>query len=445
MAGAVLVTHKQAVLRRYRWVIFATIGISGILMYFHFGWGATLSGYHATTWELDASQLGVLGAMIFFPFALMQIPAGYLTDLLGGRKVMSGSLVALALGTGVFAAAPNFLVALIGRALIGLAIGAIWAPALKVLASWFRTREYATIIGIFILVGTLGSVLATLPLAVAAEQWGWRLLLGGVAGLTALIAALTWLTIRDDPTALGMPAIHTIDPYAVLVGQSVARTPSTFRAGLQEVRDRPAWWIIGLLLFATTGSMWSFQALWAAPLLRHVRGLSVTTIGTALLMFTLGKAIGPALFGFISDRIVGARKPVIVFSVAGKAVLWVLFLLNFESMPLTMLFLFFFGLSALHGGALLLQTVIKELAPPQLFGTVYGVINGAGFYGAALLQFTTGFVLDLIGPSHIAAEPVYSAQAYAIALSPIIVVMLVATALSFRLTETLRKSPALII
>ena len=428
-------------LLRYRWVIFVTTGIAGMQMYFHFGLGATLSGYHVEAWGLDAGQLGVLGAMIFVPFALMQIPAGYLTDRLRGRMVLSACLGVMALGTGVFAAAPSFNVALVGRSLIGLGTGAIFAPALKILANWYRTREFATATGGFLLLGAIGSVLATLPLAVAAERWGWRTPMAAVAGLTLLIAAITWIVIRDNPTDLGMPGIRTLDPDAVPAQVAEPRAASIFRAGIMEVRSQPALWVVGLLLFATTGSLWAFQALWAGPLLRHVRGLSVTAIGSALLMFTLGKAIGPALFGFISDRLVQARKPVVVFAVVTKAVLWVLVILTFEHMPLTLLFLSFFGLSALHGGALLLQTMIKELAPAHLFGTVYGVINGAGFYGAALFQFTTGSVLDLIGPSHITAEPVYSAQAYTIALSPIIVVMLIATGLSFRLTETLRNSP----
>src|SRR5438552_1528367 len=80
--------HVQRLLR-YRWLIFAVVSGNGVLLYFHYAWGATLSGYHTVDWKLDAGQLGLLAASGFFSYALMQIPGGYLTDLLGVRKAMS--------------------------------------------------------------------------------------------------------------------------------------------------------------------------------------------------------------------------------------------------------------------------------------------------------------------------------------------------------------------
>src|SRR5688572_24654575 len=101
-------------LLRYRWILFAVLGLDGALLSFHYVWGATLSGHHAVTWRLDAGQLGLLAALGFLPYALMQIPGGYVTDLFGGRRVLAMALTITAAGTAFFALAPTFGLAAVG-------------------------------------------------------------------------------------------------------------------------------------------------------------------------------------------------------------------------------------------------------------------------------------------------------------------------------------------
>ena len=40
--------------------------------------------------------------------------------------------------------------------------------------------------------------------------------------------------------------------------------------------------------------------------------------------------VGPILFGYVSDRIFKARKPVVVFSVIAQTLLWIVFLLTID-------------------------------------------------------------------------------------------------------------------
>ena len=424
-------------LLRYRWIIFAIVSLNGILLYFQYAWGATLSGYHSADGNLDARQLGLLAALGFFPYALMQVPTGYLTDLLGSRKLISVALIVLALGTAIFASAPNYAVALVGRTLMGLATGAVFLPSLKSLARWFRAREFASVQGVFILLANAGALLGTLPLAVAAENWGWRAPMLVVAGLTILIAAATWTLLRDEPTDLGLPPIGAIDSDSEPVGGVPRIAKPSLRTGFRAWHGIPTLWGISVIFFITFGALQAFQALWAGPLLRHIRGLSVTETGSALLMLTIGAGLGPALFGIISDRVVRARKPVVVFAALGQAALWTLLVLTIDTAPLPLVYISFVLLSALSGGVLVAQVIVKELTPPHLFGTVFGFHNGAGFYGTAAFQFLIGSILSAVGPIAVAAEPIYSAQAYKLALSPIIAFAVLAALLSFKLGETL--------
>lgn len=145
----------------YRWIVFAVLGLDGALLSFRCVWGATLSRHEATAWRLDARQLGILAAVGFLPYALMQAPGGYLTDRFGGQRIVSAALTATAAGTALFAVAPTFGIAVAARIVIGAGSALILLPSLAVLARWFRTREFATIQGAYLLLSSCGSLLAT--------------------------------------------------------------------------------------------------------------------------------------------------------------------------------------------------------------------------------------------------------------------------------------------
>lgn len=436
-AQETLHASKAAVLHllRYRWFVFAVLGLDGALLSFHYVWGATLSRYHVAAWSLDAAQLGLLAAFGFLPYALMQIPGGLLTDKFGGRAVLTAALTGTAAGTALFALAPNFSVAVVGRIVIGVSSAVILLPSLAVLARWFRSREYATIQGGYLLLSALGSLVATTPLAMAAERWSWRFPMLAVAMMTLVGAGFTWWIVRNTPQDLGLPPLGTIDQEAG-VGHEKQVRPS-LREGWRAWRTVPTLWISSLLLFASWGSLQAFQGLWAGPLLRHVRGFTDAEVGQSLFIFTLGIGLGPMIFGWFSDRVVQARRPVVIASIFGQTLLWGSVILAITWLPVVLLNLTFFSIAALGGGVLVTQVMIKELCPPGAFGTIFGIVNGSAFYGTATFQLLAGGILTAVGPQSTTNEPTYGAWAYALAMCPIVGCMVIATCFSLRLSETI--------
>jgi sugar phosphate permease len=313
----------------------------------------------------------------------------------------------------------------------------ILLPSLVVLARWFRTREFATIQGGFLLVAALGSLAATVPLALAAERWSWRVPMLAVAMVTVASAGLTWWIVRNAPVDLGLPPISDIDPDAQTVEASSERF--SVREGFRMWRTVPTLWISSLILFASWGALQAFQSLWAGPILRHVRGFTTAEVGQSLLLFTLGVGFGPLIFGWLSDRVVRARRPVVIAATIAQTLLWLLVILTIDRLPTILVHLVFLGIAALSGGVLVAQVMVKELCPPGTFGTIFGIINGSGFYGTAAIQLITGWILTAMGPEMVSDEPIYGPRAYTLALSPIVVFMAVAVIFSFRLKETLGR------
>ena len=90
---------------RYRWLIFWILAFSYILVYFHRLCPAVVAVDMMADLQTSGALLGLLSSAYFYPYALMQIPAGLLSDSWGPRRSIS-----------LF-----FLLAFIGSVLLGLA------------------------------------------------------------------------------------------------------------------------------------------------------------------------------------------------------------------------------------------------------------------------------------------------------------------------------------
>ena len=112
--------------------------------------------------SLNAETLGLLGGAFFYSFALLQIPMGPMLDRIGPRIVITFLSLAGALGAFLFGFGNSFVSVLIGRILLGVGMSYVLMGAMKVFVLRFPLEKFATLVGIFISVGTLGIIFATL-------------------------------------------------------------------------------------------------------------------------------------------------------------------------------------------------------------------------------------------------------------------------------------------
>ena len=174
-------------------------------------------------------------------------------------------------------------------------------------------------------------------------------------------------------------------------------------------------------------------------MLRHVRGFSAAEVGLAVSMFTLGIGFGPLIFGWLSDRVFRVRRPIAIAALIAQTLLWAVVAFTTEWLPAPLIYLAFLGIASLSGGVVLAQVLVKEQTTPHEFSMIFGIINGAPFYGTALIQLLIGGMLTAIGPVAITDEPIYGARAYTVALLPVIVLLIIVTGFAFRLRETPRR------
>ena len=337
---------------------------------------------------IAALQLGNLSAFYFYAYVLMQIPTGVLVDSWGARRLLVAGSVLAALGCVVFGMTGSFGVAAAGRAVTGAATAVGWVVTLKLATHWFPQRRFATLAGVGLMIGTLGALVAQVPLRLMVEQFGWRAVSTASGVVMVALGALAWAVIRDDPSARGYQS-HA--PAAV---RNAVHVPLwQLLAGFKDIFRYRNTWLIFIAQGGFVGGILAFAGLWGVPYLRVRYDIPLTEAAAVTSVMMVCFAAGSPTSGYLSDRL-GARKPVYLTGVLTAASGWAaLFYLPGVSLPV------FVALGAItafaSGSNVLAFAYAKESVPARFLGTISGAINVGNMLGPTLLQPGIGWLLDL--------------------------------------------------
>jgi sugar phosphate permease len=382
---------------RYRWWMLGVMGAIYFLACIHRISPTVIARDLVNEFGADATALGFMASAYFYLYAAIQPPVGILSDTMGPRRVVTIFTLVACLGCLVFGLAPSMLMAGVGRALIGIGVGGIFVPGLKIFSNWYKPKEFAGVTGLFLSLGGAGSLSGSLPLTYLVLLLGWRLSFVGIGGVSMLFGVLAWIILRDRPEDKGWPPIIDTHPLSSTQAAPVQEDMSMGkRLGL--IFKSWGFWLITLSYFFFGGPGLTFQGLWAVPYLMDIYGYTRLQAGGLLMVMPLGSIIGAPLIGFLADRVNMERKWALVISLFFPLACWGVFFLTggkpHPGLIIPMLFIFgFFGWGALS----LYMTMGKEIFPTTLTGTAMGLMNPAAFLATALFQPFTGYLMDLVG------------------------------------------------
>jgi len=416
--------------RHYRWLIFSILACGYILVYFHRLCPAVLAVDMMRDLRATGALTGLLGAAYFYPYALMQLPAGLLSDSWGPRNTITLFFIIAFAGSILLGLAPSVFLAILGRTLVGLGIAMLFVPTLKILAEWFHAREFAVMTGILMALGGVGSLSAATPLAALSAWIGWRLSFVAVGFFTLALAILVYFFVRNQPSDMGWdsPADQPRSSSASI----------SLMEGVRKVLTCRAFWPVASWFLFDCAVFFSFGGLWGGPFLAHVYGLEKAQAARILSMMAIGMIIGSPCLSYVSNNVFRGRKPVLILCSLVTLVLTGLLAFYTAKIPLVGLYLLCLGLGVFTSAVVVIAfTVNKELFPVQMAGTATGIVNLFPFAGGAIFQPILGFVLEHYGRE----GDKFTLMGYQRAFLILFICAAIAAVSSFLVKETMEKTP----
>src|SRR5438093_1034233 len=319
------------------------------------------------TFGLTNTEAALLVVVPVLLGSLARIPAGMLTDRLGGRAVFTALMILVAGAAVVIPQVSSYGGLLAGAFFLGLA-GASFAVGVGYLAGWTAPDRQGTVLGFYGL-GTIGQSAAVLLGPLAAQSIGWQNVFYFGSALTLVGAAVFGLLARNPPSG---------------------KIAGGIREMLRLLKTQQLAWALAGFYFLTFGGFVALSVY--LPLLFRDQFQSRRgDPGFRTAGFVVVAAGMRPIGGWLSDRIGGAR---VLWGVFAGIVPFALLMSSGSILP--------FSVGAL-GSAVLLglgNGGVFKLVPqyfPNNTGVVTGLVGAIGGLGGFFPPLLLGFLRDRFG------------------------------------------------
>ena len=338
---------------------------------------ATLTPVLSSEFDLTAGNLGLLAGGYFLGFSLMQIPAGFLLDKYGPKKVVAYFLLIALVSTISFAFAKSFTGLLISRFFIGVGVAACLMGPLTGYRVWFEEKYQQRANSWMLMVASFGFVISTLPVQILLPMIGWRSIFLLISILILVSVILIFLFIPSW-------------------NNKVESKPNQKKGLLSEVWKNKFFISLMPLAFFNYGGVQAIQTLWAGPWMLNVTGYSPLDSATGLFWINITMLFSFMAWGYIlpklssfgidSIRIVKFGLPL------SYLVLFIIIIMG-QKAGATMFTVFILSSIVLS----LTQPAVALSFPQHLAGKSLTSFNVFIHSGTFFVQWGIGVVIDLCG------------------------------------------------
>lgn len=356
---------------------------------------------------LNATQLGIIGACLYWAYAIMKLINGFLADSSNIKRFMAlgltisvlmnfvmGILGVTALRGGI-ANTTLFILFAICWAINGGAQSMGAPPAIIALSRWYPLRIRGTYYGFFSSSHNIGEGLSFVfvGMLVATFGWKWGFFGAALAGLLGIILIL--LFMHDTPESKGLP------PIEVLAGEAEAKeelSPEAKRAETKRMQaavvKNPGVWILALASAFMYMSRYAINE-WGVIFMQDAKGYDLAGAAAIIGINPIFGIIGTVVSGWLSDVLFkGDRKyPAFVAGIL-EAIALALFLFGGPSKWLNILAMVLFGIAIGVLISFLGGLMAVDLVPRQATGAALGIVGLASYAAAGLQNVITGLLMD---------------------------------------------------
>ncbi len=370
---------------RYRWAILGVAWLSYMAVYMVRTSVPPLSPFIIEELSLSKTEVGLLISAGALGYSVFQLPAGWLIDRFGVRRMLvAGTFAAGAIILSMLLASSlpvAFAVLFIG----GFGYGCFPAVATKALLQWFPPTERGTAVGIQqTSINAAGIITAmTLPLVATGLGWRFGFVVVGIFSIAAAFVAGRFY--REPPRS-------DVEPLAP---STPVRTD--WKMMREVIFDRNIL-LVGVSCIGYMAVDYSLVTYLIIYLNESV-GVAVALAGVFLALTNVGGLLGKLSFGLMSDRVFGGsrKKPLLL---AGGMMLVVSVVVQFvgPGTPWWAIALVFaaFGFSAIGWGGMNL-ILVSESVRKEVAGLAMGYSLMILLIGNIVGPPVFGYIVDTTG------------------------------------------------
>ena len=357
--------------RRYYSLAVATLGflVLGVSLFSY----STISVIFSKQFSLSNTESGLMTAAFALAYTVVQIPAGLISDRIGGARTLLLSFVIVTLAPVVLLLGGGYGIDLVSRGITGLGAGMILPGGVRLLASAFHEKELDRAMGVLGTGWGLSQTLAylALPLLIFGQDWHppieFTILLSVAATLLAVPPA------RWDPKRVVSQVKTKLDVRGLLTLRLFALVLGNFTSLIIQV---------GILA-------------WAPSLLGTTLKLSEIDAGRLISIVGVAGAASSFAGGVLSQRV--GPRPVIMTSMVLLVVV-PYFLATSTTWAVALLCLALLGIGGnIYFGPLTALVPYSSDRGPEVAGISFGIFNTMSNIGNFLSPIIIGYALDSTG------------------------------------------------
>ena len=337
------------------------------------------------------TELGIIGAVLFFTYAVGKFMNGFLADRSNINRFMSTGLLVTALVNLCLGFVHSFILFAVLWGISGWFQSMGAASCVVGLSRWFTDKKRGSFYGFWSASHNIGEAMTFIIVASIVSALGWRYGFLG-AGLVGLIGALVvWRFFHDTPQSKGLPAVNAPEKKK----EMDALETEEFNRAQKAVLRNPAIWILALSSAFMYISRYAVNS-WGVFYLQAEKGYSTLDASFIISISSVFGIVGTMFSGVISDRFFGGRRniPALIFGLMNVFALCLFLLVPGIHFWMDALAMILFGLGIGVLICFLGGLMAVDIAPRNASGAALGVVGIASYIGAGLQDVMSGVLIE---------------------------------------------------
>lgn len=353
---------------------------------------------------LDAHQLGIIGSILLFSYAIGKFINGFMADHSNIKRFMATGLLVstianLSVGILGFIESSTMAISTFGFFILFAIMWGIngWsqsmgaAPAIIALSRWFPLKQRGTFYGFFSASHNLGEFLSFIFVGavVGVFGWQWGFVGSSAAGVIGVLVIVFFL--HDTPQSKGLPPVEILSDE---IKEEKTEQKQSTKDVQKAVLKNPLVWILALSSAFMYISRYAING-WGVLFLQEEKGFSLAAATQIISINALLGVIGTIFSGWISDKLFKGKRnaPAFLFGVLNTISL-ILFLYSGDNIYINMLSMVLFGTAIGVLICFLGGLMAVDIVPRNASGAALGVVGIASYIGAGLQDIISGWLID---------------------------------------------------